>query len=86
MCSNDKVLILTPFFKPNVGGAETFAEDLAKALGKKYVVHICTIKWKKPIVWEGMNFAKSLYLLCKMARPLFRMNWKYKYHRVYALA
>jgi glycosyltransferase involved in cell wall biosynthesis len=85
MCSNDKVLIITPFFKPNIGGAETFAEDLAKALAKKCVVHICTIKWQKPIVWEGMNFAKSLYLLSRLAEPLWKMTRKYKYHRVYAL-
>ena len=85
MCGTDKALIVTPFFRPNVGGAETFAEDLGKALAKKYIVHICTIKWKKPILWQGMNFAKSIYLLLKMARPLFRMNWKYKYERVYAL-
>ena len=40
MCIPNKVLIITPFWKPNIGGAETFAEDLSKALSKKYIVHV----------------------------------------------
>lgn len=88
MCSSCKIenaLIITPFFKPNIGGAETFAEDLAKALSKKYIVHICTIKWVKPIIWEGMNLRKSLILLAKLFFPLLKMKLKYKYDKVYAL-
>lgn len=81
----EKALIITPFFAPNRGGAETFAEDLAKALSKKYLVHVCTIKWTKPIIWEGMDFRKALVLAYKLFFPLLKMNLKYKYKKVYAL-
>jgi glycosyltransferase involved in cell wall biosynthesis len=81
----EKSLIVTPFFKPNIGGAETFAEDLAKALSNKYLVHICTIKWQKPIIWEGMDFKGALLLMYKLAFPLLKMQFKYRYERVYAL-
>jgi glycosyltransferase involved in cell wall biosynthesis len=80
-----KALIITPFFRPNVGGAETFAEDLAKAIAKKYNVHICTIKWTKPIHWEGMNFWKAFIMAKRLLFPLIRMTRKYKYEKVYAL-
>jgi len=79
-----KALIVTPFFRPNIGGAETFAEDLAKALSKNYLVHICTIEWKKPIIWQGMNFWKALTLTWKLGVAMFRMR-KYKYEKVFAL-
>ena len=85
MCSPGKALIITPFFRPNIGGAETFAEDFAKALSKKYVVHICTIKWDKQIIFEGMDYRKAFVLLRKLAFPLFRMKWKHQYEKVYAL-
>lgn len=85
MCSNGKILIVTPFFKPNIGGAETFAEDLAKALSKKHTVHICTIKWTKPILWQGMDFIRSVYLIYKLFIPLLSMKSNYKYEHVYAL-
>jgi glycosyltransferase involved in cell wall biosynthesis len=85
MCNSGQVLLVTPFYKPNVGGAETFAEDLAKQLSKKYVVHICTIKWDKPILWQGMDFKKSITLIWKLLFPLFRMTRRYKYEKIYAL-
>jgi len=85
MCSSGKALIVSPFFKPNIGGVETFAEDLAKALSKKYVVHICTIKWDKQIIFEGMDYKKAFLLIRKLAIPLLKMKWKYKYEKVYAL-
>lgn len=81
----EKVLIVTPFFRPNIGGAETFAEDLAKALSKKYIVHICTIKWEKPIIWQGMDFKSGAILCYKLIGPLLKMSMKYKYSKIYAL-
>lgn len=79
-----KSLIITPFFKPNIGGAETFAEDLAKFLAKKGTVHICTIKWKKPVQWQGMNLWKGAYFAWRLFPSLLKMK-KCQYDRVYAL-
>ena len=79
-----KVLIVTPFCYPNIGGAETFAEDLAKSLSEKYLVHICTIDWKKPILWQGLSFIKGLGIFIRLnnsIKPLL----KNKYEKVYAL-
>ena len=79
-----RVLIITPFFKPNIGGAETFAEDLAIALAKKHTVHICTIKWTKPFLFKGTSGTKALSLLWRLFLS-YRKLRKYRYERVYAL-
>lgn len=81
----EKALIITPFFKPNRGGAETFAEDLAKGLSSKYIVHICTVKWTKPVLWQGINLKEGLKLAYKLAFPVFTMTRKAKYTKIYAL-
>lgn len=81
----EKALIITPFYKPNIGGAETFAEDLSKVVSKKYETHISTIKWKKSIIWQGMNFRKALKLIWKLILPTKKLMDKYKYEKVYAL-
>ena len=80
----DKALILTPFFAPNIGGAETFAEDLAKAVSKKYQVHICTIKWNKPILWQGLPYSKAFQILYRLFLSYSKIKNK-KYTKVYAL-
>lgn len=82
MCDSGQILILTPFYKPNIGGAETFCEDLSKELSKKYVVHICTIKWTKPILWEGLPVFKAINLFFKLNSSFRKL--KYKYEKVYA--
>ena len=37
-----KVLIITPFYTPNIGGAESFTEGLVNELKKKHVVFVLT--------------------------------------------
>ncbi len=81
----EKALIITPFYFPNRGGAETFASDLFFALSKKYDVEICTIKWDRPIVWEGMNLFKAFKLIRKLLPEVVRMNKSQDYQKVYAL-
>lgn len=85
MCGTNQVLIVTPFYKPNIGGAETFAEDLAKALSGKHIVHICTIKWEKPVLWQGINLWNGIKMSFKLLPSLWRMTRKYKYEKIYAL-
>lgn len=81
----DKALIITPFYKPNIGGAETFASDLFFALSKKYDVEICTIKWEKPIIWEGMNFWKAFILIKKLLPEVINKIRRNNYTKIYAL-
>ena len=85
MCNSDKALIITPFYKPNIGGAETFSEDLAKALSKKYVVHVCTIKRDKSTIFAGMDWKQAFFLTIKLGWSLWKLKRKYKYEKVYAL-
>jgi len=80
-----RTLVVTPFYAPNIGGAETFAEDLAKALAKNYVVHICTIRWKKPVLWEGTDCRKAISIAIRIAWSLILMTRKYVYTKIYAL-
>ena len=80
-----KALIITPFFRPNIGGAETFAEDLARAVSEKYIVHIGTIDWKKPILWQGIPLFKGLKMLIMLNASLKSIIEHHKYEKVYAL-
>lgn len=80
-----KALIITPFYKSALGGAESFAEDLAKELSKTYLVHISTIKWDKPVAWEGLNYLKAVKLLLKLSLGTRKMLKKNRYEKIYAL-
>lgn len=60
-----KVLILTPFYPPNIGGAETFAEALAKESYKRAFVTVLTYQPFK-------GTAKSVEYKYGTIR---RMNW-----------
>ena len=55
-----KVLILTPFFPPNIGGVETFCENLFKELSKKYDTRVCTIDWGKQKTFKGIGLWQFL--------------------------
>ncbi|MFZ2602715.1 MAG: glycosyltransferase family 4 protein [Candidatus Omnitrophota bacterium] len=81
----EKALIVTPFYKPNIGGGETFAEDLFWALSKKYKVGICTIKWDKQIIWQGMNLWKAFDLIKKLTPEVISKIRQNNYQKVYAL-
>lgn len=80
-----KALIITPFAHPNVGGCETFTEDLAKVLSEKCLVHICTIAWKKPMVWQGFPHFKALTTFIRLNSAYRKMPKSLKYEKVYAL-
>ena len=48
------VLILTPFYSPNIGGVETHLDDLVEALDKKnFRVYVQTYS---PITTEGVSW------------------------------
>jgi len=80
-----KALIITPFFRPNIGGAETFAEDLARVVSNKYFTCICTIDWKKPMVWQGLSLFRGLVALVRLNSAYRKMPKNLKYEKVYAL-
>jgi glycosyltransferase involved in cell wall biosynthesis len=62
-----KVMLLTPFFAPNVGGAESFALDLQLQLQRHgYKVKVCTIDWGKQKTWKGTNIFKTLYTIPRL--------------------
>jgi glycosyltransferase involved in cell wall biosynthesis len=48
-----KVLILTPFTS-QIGGAETFAEELYREANKRFDTYMCTIQWFR--IWRGINW------------------------------
>jgi glycosyltransferase involved in cell wall biosynthesis len=56
-----KILIVTPFHKPNIGGAETFCDDLEIALRKKHDVETCFIDWgRNQKVFKGCGFLQLI--------------------------
>ena len=68
------ILIICPFFHPNIGGVETHLSDLTKALSQKYQVFVQTYSpittpntdWKKIeksknlIIYRHHHFGKTL--------------------------
>lgn len=63
-----KVIILTPFYG-QIGGAETFADELFNAVSKHHIVWLCTIDWRG--VWRGINWKDSFIVV-------WRLLWKAK--------
>lgn len=55
-----KILVITPFYPPNIGGAESFCFDLAKQLKKKYRVDVATIDWKVNKLFKGTGLRQFL--------------------------
>lgn len=69
----NKVLIITPFYTPNIGGAETFAKDLFTELSKSYEdVRVCTIDWKGPKIFKGTGIMQFLDVFPKLFFKTFR--------------
>lgn len=85
MCSDDKILIVSPFPPKNIGGAETFLIDLSKALSKHGVVYISTLKWTKPVLWDGLPLVRGLNMACRLFLATSRLVSKHRFKRVYAL-
>jgi len=79
----EKVMILTPFYAPKVGGAETFAKELGKELSKVYDVSVCTLRWSKDKAWVGVNYFKGLNVILRLLPKAFLMSFGKK--KVYAL-
>lgn len=81
MSKINKVIILTPFYYPNVGGAETFAADLVKELSRRYAVRVVTVNWGKQKIWRGINWLGSIRILAELFIKMFGK----KADKVYAL-
>ena len=50
------ILIISPFFYPNIGGVETHLSDLVKELSKKYKVFVHTYS---PITTQNTSWQKK---------------------------
>jgi len=58
------ILIISPFFSPNIGGVESHLDDLVKGLSKKYRVYVLTYS---PITtadtsWKKVETSKHIYI------------------------
>lgn len=69
-----KILILTPFYPPNIGGAETFCEDLVFAIEKEHNVDVLTF-----MPFEGTAPNKHWYVGSKNAVTIYRIPWGIKH-------
>lgn len=67
---NKKILILAPFYPPNLGGAETFAEGLARYLSKDHNVVVLAFK-----SFEGEGIG---YEIRNDNLRIIRMDWGFK--------
>ena len=75
----DRVLILTPFFSPNIGGVETHFDDLVTALDNAgYETEVFTYS---PITTEGVEW-KGLETQGKAIIRRFRWFGKNLFHRL----
>lgn len=80
-----RVMVLTPFYPPKIGGAESFALRLVKELSKHYKVDVCTLTWEEGHTWEGVSKWEGIKVLIRLAPKAIRMCLKSKYDAVYAL-
>lgn len=73
-----KILILTPFYPPNIGGAETFVMQLVNSAKKWFNIDVLTFQPfnKKAPKYESY-YTKNGYA------KIFRMNWIMRHGRVW---
>lgn len=79
-----KVLILSPFYHPNIGGAESFCLALHDSLSVHYDVEVATIDWGKQKTWKGVNVLKGLSLMLRLRDAAIRKDIK-SFDMVYAV-
>jgi glycosyltransferase involved in cell wall biosynthesis len=65
-----KILILTPFYPPNIGGAETFAEGLCNEAKKWFNVTVLTFQ-----PFQGRAKAYEEFYYPKGSLKIHRMRW-----------
>lgn len=68
----EKILVITPFYPPNIGGAETFCADLVQELSKKYNISVCTIAWGKNKTFAGIGIRQLFEVMPKLAFSAFK--------------
>lgn len=78
-----KVIILTPFYPPQIGGAETFAEELYRQAVKKYDARVCTLQWSK--IWRGINWIDSVSVVYRLLIKTIRACNEFKPDTIHAL-
>lgn len=80
-----KILIITPFYPPNIGGAETFAYDLVSELQEHCQADVCTIRWGKNKTFKGVGIKQFLDVFPKLFFPALRRLGKGEYDVVYTI-
>ena len=73
-----KILILTPFYPPNIGGAESFIEGLAKEASKCCHVSVLTFH---PFLRKSKKFEQSKS--SEGSLKVYRMNWLVKHSKAW---
>ena len=67
---NKKILILTPFFSPEIGGAEVFTEQLAKESAKWFPTSVLTYQ---PFRTKAPSYEEYYY--SKGHLRIYRVKW-----------
>ena len=73
------ILILTPFFPPNIGGAETFVDGLCQEAKRWFNITVLTFK-----SFQGQGAAYEEYYYPKGSLKIHRMNWKFSHRSAWA--
>jgi glycosyltransferase involved in cell wall biosynthesis len=73
-----KILILTPFFPPNIGGAETFTEGLCDSAKKWFEVSVLTFQ---PFKKKAQRYEEYYYKRGHL--KIHRMSWVMRHGRVW---
>jgi glycosyltransferase involved in cell wall biosynthesis len=77
-----EILIITPFSYPNIGGAESYLNDLCKSIQAKHNLSIVSINWKKQKTWKGTGITNFIQvfpiLFYKSFKKMFFINSRVK--------
>lgn len=73
-----EILLLTPFFKPNIGGAETFVDGLCEEAKRWFNVTVLTFQ-----PFQKRAEASEEYYYPKGSLRIRRLKWSFSHHRAW---
>jgi glycosyltransferase involved in cell wall biosynthesis len=80
-----KILIITPFYYPNIGGAETFTNDLVSEIRKHHEVRVCTIDWGSNKTFKGVGIKQFLDVFPNLYLSARKAVQKYEFDEVWGI-